>query len=110
VTIVPASRGRAWPWIAKADLIIDALFGIGLTAAVREPYGSMIRTVNLSKIPVLAVDVPSGLNADTGEIMGTAVKAARTVTFVAVKRGCLGHRCCGRIIVRDIGLAYNEGR
>ncbi|MFC1637445.1 NAD(P)H-hydrate epimerase [Candidatus Margulisiibacteriota bacterium] len=92
--------------IKGSDLIIDAIFGIGLISNVREPYASIIDYLNRSKKPILAVDVPSGLNADTGEVFGIAVKAKRTVTFVASKKGfSKASRYCGRIVVRDIGIA-----
>ena len=93
--------------IPKTDLIIDAIFGIGLNSEIREPYASIIRFINAARRPVLAVDVPSGLNADTGEVLGVAVKAKRTVTFVAPKKGFsrrYGPKCCGKVIVRDIGI------
>jgi hydroxyethylthiazole kinase-like uncharacterized protein yjeF len=97
--------------LTDCDLIIDALFGLGLNAPVAGQAKELIDRINGSGKPVLAVDVPSGLNADTGEIMGSAVKADRTVTFMAVKQGMLlgsGPERCGEIVVRDIGLAYNE--
>ena len=93
--------------IMRADLIIDAIFGIGLSSAVREPYAGVIEFLNQSRIPILSVDVPSGLNADTGKVLGVAVKAKRTVTFVASKRGFSkadGPKYCGKIVVRDIGI------
>jgi len=92
-----------------AGLIIDAIFGIGLRAEIKEPYLSVIRHLNGLNIPLLAVDVPSGLNADTGEIMGAAIKADITVTFVAAKNGFFlkeGPRACGQILVRDIGISW----
>ena len=95
--------------LAKADLVIDAMFGIGLTSAVREPYSDIIVSLNQSGKPILAVDVPSGLDADSGKILGVAVKAQKTVTFVAPKIGFSkadGPKCCGDIIIRDIGVIY----
>lgn len=91
--------------IGKAGLIIDALFGIGLSSEVREPYASIIDFLNRSRKPILAVDVPSGLDADTGQAPGIAVKAKRTVTFVAKKKGFRrASRYCGKVVVRDIGI------
>ena len=72
---------------ANADLVIDALFGTGLDRAVGEPYRSIISGINELRAPVLSVDVPSGLDCDTGEPLGVAVRADRTVTFVLSKRG-----------------------
>jgi NAD(P)H-hydrate epimerase len=87
------------------DLIIDALFGIGLKSEVREPYASVIDLMNKSGKPILAVDVPSGLNADTGKALGIAVKAKKTVTFVASKKGfAKARKYCGKVVVRDIGI------
>jgi NAD(P)H-hydrate epimerase len=97
--------------LAGADLIIDALFGVGLNAPAAGLARETIELILRSGKPVLAVDLPSGLNADTGEVMGAAVKALKTVTLIAVKRGMLigaGPEHCGEIVVRDIGLTYNE--
>lgn len=93
--------------IKRADLIIDALFGIGLNSPVTGLYRDAIEMMNNSNVPILSVDVPSGLDADSGKVLGAAVRAKRTVTFVAPKRGFFkadGPRCCGKIIVRDIGV------
>lgn len=88
-----------------SDLIIDALFGIGLRSEVRDPYASVINLMNKSGKPILAVDVPSGLDADTGKVLGIAVKAKKTVTFVASKKGFVkARKYCGKIVVRDIGI------
>ena len=70
-------------------LIIDGLFGIGLNRPLSSPWIKLIREINGSATPVLAVDVPSGLNADTGEPLDDAIHAAHTVTFGAVKEGLL---------------------
>ncbi len=72
---------------AHCDLIVDAMLGTGAHGSVREPYLSAVRTINESPAPVLAVDIPSGLDADEGEPLGVAVKAARTVTFAVAKIG-----------------------
>ena len=93
--------------IRRSDLVIDAIFGIGLSSDIREPHAQMIDFINKSRKPVLAVDVPSGLDADSGKVLGRAIRAKRTVTFVALKKGFSrvdGLKCCGKIIVRDIGI------
>lgn len=72
---------------AAFDLVIDGLFGIGLTRDVGQPYADWIAAVNASGTPVLALDVPSGLNGDTGSVCGSAIEATRTVTFIADKPG-----------------------
>ena len=92
---------------AGADLIIDALLGTGLSSEVREPYRSLIDGMNGLGAPVLAVDVPSGLDCDTGCPLGAAVRATRTVTFVLSKRGF--HRpgaagYTGEVKVAEIGV------
>ncbi|MBU1027041.1 MAG: hypothetical protein KKA31_04850 [Candidatus Margulisbacteria bacterium] len=77
----------------------DALAGRILDAA------EVISEINKSRKPVLAVDVPSGLDVDTGEVLGIAVKARRTVTFVASKKGfSKARQYTGKVIVRDIGV------
>jgi hydroxyethylthiazole kinase-like uncharacterized protein yjeF len=72
---------------ASADVIVDGLLGTGLKAAVREPTATVIRAINTSERPVLALDIPSGLCADTGRVLGTAVRANLTVTFIVEKAG-----------------------
>jgi len=75
------------PSPAEYDLVVDGLFGIGLTRPLRAPYADWIAAVNESATPVLALDVPSGLDADTGRVMGAAIRATRTLTFLADKPG-----------------------
>ncbi|HUJ79982.1 MAG TPA: NAD(P)H-hydrate dehydratase [Nitrospiria bacterium] len=92
---------------AGADLVVDALLGTGLTKPVEGLYADLITAINDAGAPVLAVDLPSGLNADTGAVMGTAVTAALTVTFALPKLGLLLHpgaARAGRVIVADIGI------
>jgi len=88
------------------DLIVDAIFGTGLDRRVTGPAAEVIDRINHSGRQVLAVDVPSGLDCDTGEPLGRAVKAARTVTFVAHKPAmnvAAAREHLGRIVVADIG-------
>jgi ADP-dependent NAD(P)H-hydrate dehydratase / NAD(P)H-hydrate epimerase len=89
------------------DVIVDALLGIGLKDAPREDAARMIELVNGSGCPVVAVDVPSGVNASTGEVPGAAVRAALTVTFGAAKVGLAvapGGFHAGSVHVAPIGL------
>ncbi|MBU0806844.1 MAG: NAD(P)H-hydrate dehydratase [Gammaproteobacteria bacterium] len=77
-------------WEKRAELrgvVLDALLGTGLQGAVREPYAQVIRLLNASGLPVLAVDIPSGLCADTGQALGEAVRAGLTVTLIGLKLG-----------------------
>jgi NAD(P)H-hydrate epimerase len=90
-----------------ADLVIDALFGTGLCRALEEPYRSAVEAINAESAPVMAVDIPSGLDADSGAIHGAAVRAACTATMVAPKLGFErgeGPRCTGEVRVVDIGV------
>ncbi|HTX20720.1 MAG TPA: NAD(P)H-hydrate dehydratase [Candidatus Aquilonibacter sp.] len=92
----------------KPALIIDGLFGIGLNRPLDAGWTKLIQRVNESKIPVLSIDVPSGLNADTGETFGAAIEAAVTLTVGAPKTGLLAQRAwpfVGRLeILDDVGL------
>jgi NAD(P)H-hydrate epimerase len=86
------------------DLVIDAIFGTGLSRAPTGIQRDAIEQINSSKLPVLAVDVPSGLDCDTGRVLGACVRATRTVTFVAEKVGFLAARSLtGEIDVVGIG-------
>ncbi|MCM1150134.1 MAG: NAD(P)H-hydrate epimerase, partial [Butyricicoccus sp.] len=90
-----------------AGVIIDAIFGIGLNREVGGPALEAIRLINAAKAPVVSADIPSGVDADTGRIMGAAVCADVTVTFSMAKAGQFaepGCTCCGAVEVRDIGI------
>ncbi|MCZ4676182.1 bifunctional ADP-dependent NAD(P)H-hydrate dehydratase/NAD(P)H-hydrate epimerase [Citrobacter sedlakii] len=76
-------------WPEKVDLIVDTLLGTGLTQAPREPIATLIAQANAHPAPVLAVDIPSGLLAQTGATPGAVIDADRTVTFIALKPGLL---------------------
>lgn len=93
--------------LKRCNLIIDALLGIGLKGKVRGIFKDLIELINLSKRYVLSVDLPSGLDATSGEVLGCCVKADKTVTFVAKKRGMIlgnGLRYCGRVVVKNLGI------
>lgn len=93
--------------LSTYSLIVDALLGTGLRAEVREPVASLIKAINESGVPVLSVDIPSGLCSDTGRVMGVAVKAQVTVTFGSPKLGQFlfpGRELCGSLYVVDIGI------
>jgi NAD(P)H-hydrate epimerase len=71
----------------RPALIIDGLFGIGLNRPLSGSWGTLIERLNQSSVPILAVDVPSGLNADTGQPEGAAIHATITITLAAPKIG-----------------------
>jgi len=111
-----ASAARGWkhpvlPFnpqaVGKPALIIDALFGAGLSRPVQGEAHDVIAAINASGAPVLAVDLPSGVNGTTGAIMGIAVRATETVTFFRKKPAHLllpGRLQCGRVRLADIGI------
>lgn len=93
--------------LKKARIVVDALFGTGLSKPVAEPFSAVIEWINESGRRVLAVDIPSGMNADTGEVMGVCVRADVTVTLALPKKGFLNRqaRCyTGRVQVADISI------
>ncbi|CAK9054487.1 Bifunctional NAD(P)H-hydrate repair enzyme Nnr (Nicotinamide nucleotide repair protein) [Includes: ADP-dependent (S)-NAD(P)H-hydrate dehydratase (ADP-dependent NAD(P)HX dehydratase), partial [Durusdinium trenchii] len=97
----------ALPDIGGADVIVDALLGTGLSGPVRDDYRALIDAMNAAPGPVLAIDVPSGLNADTGMPEGDVVRAAATATFIGVKQGLLtghGPAVTGELVFDDLGV------
>jgi len=89
------------------DLIIDALLGTGITGAVEGAFAKIIEAMNRSGAPIVAVDLPSGLETDTGNVTGTCVRAALTVTFALPKYGLMvypGADYAGEVVVADIGM------
>lgn len=100
------------PRLTDYKILVDALFGVGLSRPVEGVYAEMIGRMNRSGRFVVAVDLPSGVSADTGEILGTAVRADVTVTFGFEKRGLLlfpGAACCGKVLVKQVGIGLEEG-
>lgn len=93
--------------IGDAHLIVDAIFGAGLSRAVPADVSRMLAAATRQSIPVLAVDVPTGLDGTTGNVMGVSYTATRTITFVRRKPGHLllpGRDLCGPVLVADIGV------
>jgi len=94
-------------WFAWAQLIVDAVLGTGIRGKLREPHSTAIDLMNLAQAPKIAVDVPSGLDPDTGEVRDKAVKASVTVTFHKAKRGLLQPQAAayvGKLVVERIGI------
>ncbi|PIQ86213.1 MAG: NAD(P)H-hydrate epimerase [Candidatus Omnitrophica bacterium CG11_big_fil_rev_8_21_14_0_20_45_26] len=111
VPLVYCSEDTQWENLAKTlksfRLIVDAIFGTGLTRPVLEPFRSAIHVMNHSRLDIIAVDVPSGLNSDTGEVMGVCVRAKATVTLGLPKKGFSlkkAHRYTRRVVVADISI------
>lgn len=94
-----------WQSLADADVIVDAILGTGLEREVTGVWWEAIKAINKQQAPVLAVDIPSGLNADSGTVMGIAVQADVTITFIALKQGLFtgqGPSHCGDIEFADL--------
>ena len=92
---------------AEADMIVDSFFGTGLKGQLNDKYIQLIEQINTGNCPVLAVDIPSGLDCDTGQPLGAAIIADYTVTFVAVKKGfkkTIATQYTGEIYVASIGI------
>ncbi len=93
--------------LAGSDVIVDALFGTGLEREVRDTWRAAIDAMNAAAgVPLLAVDIPSGLHADAGRVLGVAVRAQATLTFIGLKTGFFtghGRDYCGEILFDDLG-------
>ena len=91
------------PW----RLVIDGLFGIGLSREVSGDHAQLVDYANRQTCPVLALDIPSGIDSDSGRVLGRAVRASHTISFIALKPGLLtldGPDHCGEVSVADLGL------
>src|SRR5690625_1445940 len=101
--------GRVQPLgksLPRADLLVDALFGIGLNRPLEGEWAHAVNMLNDSAAPVLALDVPAGIDARTGHMLGVAVRAAVTITFIGDKAGLYlgaGRRCAGDVVLGTLG-------
>ncbi|MGO2372468.1 NAD(P)H-hydrate dehydratase [Pseudoalteromonas sp. KG3] len=94
--------------INNADIIIDGLLGTGINSDVRAPFVELIEAANISAAPIVAIDLPSGINADTGAVQGVAIEADVTVTFVGIKQGLVtgaGRACAGIGELDDLSIS-----
>ena len=90
-----------------ADLLIDGLLGFSVAGPPRDAVSDLIRAANASRLPILAVDLPSGMHPDTGEPLGVAIRATLTVTLALPKRGLMTTRSpalVGELLLADIGI------
>jgi hydroxyethylthiazole kinase-like uncharacterized protein yjeF len=108
VEITPNASARSLSdIIAWSDVIVDAMLGVGLSSPLKGLYAQAVNMINSSGRPVVAIDIPTGIDADTGMVMGAAVKADLTVTMALLKRGLVLHpgaRYAGALRVADIGV------
>jgi hydroxyethylthiazole kinase-like uncharacterized protein yjeF len=109
---IPLTVGKELPPGSAPALIVDALLGTGITREVKGAYKSAIDSINLCPAKVVSIDLPSGVHSDSGQTLGAAVRADRTVTFGYLKGGILhepGGGLAGDITVVDIGLPNLQG-
>jgi len=99
---------RVEPLADGCDMVVDGLFGTGLSGQISGEYKELIESINRLKYPILAVDIPSGLDCDSGKVLGAAIRATYTVTFVAVKKGFTVTESAkvytGEIFIASIGV------
>ena len=93
--------------LSKEDIIVDGIFGSGLKRNISGNLKKIIEKINLKKPYCISIDIPSGINGDTGQVLGVAIKSNETITFTKKKPGHLispGKEYCGDVIVKDIGI------
>ncbi len=102
-----AEKPEEVPSQTRWNLVVDGLFGIGLARPLEGDHARLVELTNAQSCPVLALDIPSGLESDTGRVLGRAVRATHTVTFIGLKPGLLtldGPDHCGEVVVADLDL------
>ncbi len=105
--LVPLDKGnldKLQTALSEADVVIDALIGTGISGKLREPARSVIRMMNESKKKIISVDVPSGMDPDTGNVPDIAVKPTLTISMHAPKTGLKDNKAAGKVVVLDIGI------
>jgi len=105
--VVASSKERIFALCQKSGLVVDAIFGVGIHSPVCGIFEKAICAINKCRKPVVSIDIPSGLDADTGEVHGVAVRATKTVTLALPKHGLFegeGPLYAGKIEVADIGI------
>jgi NAD(P)H-hydrate epimerase len=104
---LPLVEAKLRAELDRAEWIVDALFGIGLDAPARVPFDRIISLMNGSSAKIFALDIPSGLDADTGEPLGPTIRAKHTATMAAAKKGFANPAAAtytGRVHVVDLGI------
>jgi hydroxyethylthiazole kinase-like uncharacterized protein yjeF len=107
VTVATVADTATLPVDRRWGLVVDGLFGIGLERDIEGDFAKLVTYANAQDCPVLALDIPSGIASDTGRVLGHAVRATHTLTFIALKPGLLtldGPDHCGEVTVADLGL------
>lgn len=105
--VVELRAGDPLPAPQNWGLVVDGLFGIGLGRELDGPFAALVDYANAQACPLLALDVPSGVDADTGRVLGRAIRATHTITFIGLKPGLLtldGPDHCGEVSVATLGL------
>ncbi len=101
------------PDFGGVSVVVDAILGIGISRPLSGRILEAVQTINAARLPVLAIDIPTGINADSGAVLGGAVAATKTVAIAAKKYGHLlfpGTQLCGEVIIADIGIEIDEVR
>ncbi len=97
-------------FLSRDTIIVDAILGTGLSKEIKGELAKIIEIINMSKLPVISIDIPSGISSDTGQILGTSIKADYTVTFGLPKRGHFlypGAEYTGKLFIENIGFPEN---
>jgi hydroxyethylthiazole kinase-like uncharacterized protein yjeF len=103
--------GRLTPMLAAADLVVDGLLGTGTRGEIRQPCAAVIDALNAAGRPLLAIDIPSGLDGDTGRPLGPTIRADKTVTLAAMKAGFRNPEAAaytGEVVVADLGVPWRR--